>query len=59
MESIMKDFKIKMETWKVFEGYLEQTIDYLESFEMDFELETLRDQLSSILNYDYKSDFME
>lgn len=55
----MKDFKIKMETWKVFEGYLEQTIDYLESFEMDFELETLRDQLSSILNYDYKSDFME
>ncbi len=55
----MKDFKIKMETWKVFEMYLEQTIDYLESYELDFESETLRDQISSILNYDYNSDNTE
>ena len=45
--------EIRDDTWDVFKLYLEQAIDYFESFEdMDFETETLRDQLASILNHD-------
>lgn len=48
---------IRDETWEVFQIYLNQAIDYLESYEnMDFEQCTLRDQLTSMLRYDFEED---
>ncbi len=47
----MKEVEFR-KPWDVFEIYLNQAVEYFESFEdMNYEECTLRDQLQSILNH--------
>jgi len=47
-----KNKEFDEDAWEVFTMYIEQTIDFLDSLEPDFEISTLKDQLGSILRHD-------
>ena len=54
---IEKDFK---KPWDIFSVYLDLSIDFLESFEEDFEAQTLRDNLFEIAcHIDSKKEFLK